>query len=83
MCNGIFITTDCIFAIVDTCICICKAICGWPILGVFVFARPGQEGQGTSSGQEGKVEKASITQTGLGPRSHTMNCDDRPWNNDR
>ena len=53
------------------------------LIRVFVFARPGQEGQGTSSGQEGKVEKASITQTGLGPRSHTMNCDDRPWNNDR
>ena len=42
------------------------------LIRVFVFARPGQEGQGTSSGQEGKVGEASITQTGLGPRSHTM-----------
>ena len=45
------------------------------LIRVFVFARPGQEGQGTSSGQEGKVEEASITQTGLGPRSHTMNIE--------
>ena len=69
MCNGIK-TSDCIFAIVDTCICICKAIVDTCIC--IYKARPGQEGQVTSSGQEGKVEQASITQTGLDPTSHTM-----------
>ena len=39
---------------------------------IHVFARPDQEGQVTSSGQEGKAEEASITQTGLDPTSHTM-----------
>ena len=69
MCNGIN-ATDCIFAIVDTCTCISKAIVDTCIY--ICKARPGQEGQVTSSGQEGKVEEASIMQTGHVPTSHTM-----------